>query len=219
LPYPEVVKAWGLAAALLLVLAGYFWWRQDTGMTLREQVMHLPTSDGIFVVAEGAVVRKIAGEAGGEEAEYRDFVTRTGFDYRRDLDRLVALIGEPHSYYVAVGRFDWPRIAAYAGNCVKNVCSLPASQPGKWISLMPLGTRALAVAVSPNQLAVGQMEKRREPLLEFTQAPFLVKGKAKHFARWGLAGEDLVEIRLAGDELELKTGGATRRLPVAKIFE
>jgi hypothetical protein len=84
---------------------------------------------------------------------------------------------------------------------------------------MPLGTRALAVAVSPNQLAVGQMEKRREPLLEFTQAPFLVKGKAKHFARWGLAGEDLVEIRLAGDELELKTGGATRRLPVAKIFE
>ncbi len=212
------MKAW-LAALAVLAIGGLYFWSQHRGMSLADQVAHLPTADGIFVVADGAVVRKIGGEAGGEEDEFQDFVSRTGFDYRQDLDRLVAVIGEPHSYYVAAGRFDWKKISTYAGNCVKGVCSMPASQPGKWISLMQLNSGAIAVAVSTNQLAVGEMEAKRKPVVEFEDLPFFVKGKGRHFARWGLSGEEQVEVRLAGEELELKAGTVTRRIPLGKIFE
>lgn len=212
------MKKW-LPALILIAMGTLYFWTRSRGMSVAEQVAHLPSGDGIFVIADGMVVKKIAGDSGSEEADYRDFVEKTGFDYRRDLDRLVAVIGEPHSYFVVTGRFDWPKIAAYAGNCVKGVCTMAASQPGKWISLMALGNGAVAIAVSPNQLAVGEMEAVRKPLVEWSDVPFLVKGRGRHFSRWGLSGEEMVEVRLAGDALELKAGAVTRRLPLAKIFE
>ena len=212
------MKKWLPALVLLAMGALYFYTRQR-GMSLAEQVAHLPGSDGIFIIADAAVVKKIAGDAGSEEADYRDFVEKTGFDYRRDLDRLVAVIGEKNNYFVVTGRFDWPKIAAYAGNCAKGICSMAASQPGKWISLMALGNGAVAIAVSPNQLAVGEMEVARKPLVEWSDVPLLVKGRGRHFSRWGLSGEEMVEVRLVGDALELKAGAVTKRLPLAKIFE
>ncbi len=216
--YPEFVKAW-LMAVSILALGGFYFWTQQRGMSLAEQVSHLPSSDGIFVIADGAVVKKIAGEAGGEEAEYREFVEKTGFDYRRDLERLVAVIGEPHSYYVVKGKFDWAKISSYVGSCVKGVCSMPASQPGKWISLMQLSSGTVAIAVSPKQLAVGEMEASRKPVVEWSEAPFLVRGRGRHFARWGLSGEEMVEARLSEGAIELKAGAVTRKLPLGKIFE
>lgn len=188
-------------------------------MSVAEQVSHLPTADGIFLIADGGVVKKIAGETGNEEPDYREFVDKSGFDYRRDLDRIVAVIGEPTSYYVVTGRFNWGKISSYVGSCVKGVCSMPASQPGKWISLMQLRSDAIAIAVSPKQLAVGDMEATRKPVVEFSDAPFLVRGRGKHFARWGLSGEELVEARLTADAIELKAGTITRKLPLGKIFE
>jgi len=63
----------------------------------------------------------LADQASGgvqEEAEYEAFVATTGFDYKRDLDRLwLARLGnEPQleSAGVAEGRFDPGRIVAYA---------------------------------------------------------------------------------------------------------
>ena len=216
--YPEFVKAW-LVAIVIVALGGLYFWTQQRGMSLAEQVSHLPSNDGIFVIADGAVVKKIAGEAGGEEAEYQEFVQKTGFDYRRDLERLVAVIGEPHSYYVVKGKFDWAKISSYVGSCVKGVCSMPASQPGKWISLMQLSSGAVAIAVSPKQLAVGEMEASRKPVVEWSEAPFLVRGRGRHFARWGLSGEEIVEARLIEGAIELKAGAVTRKLPLGKIFE
>jgi hypothetical protein len=216
--YPEFVKAW-LVAIVIVALGGVYFWTQQRGMSLAEQVSHLPSNDGIFVIADGAVVKKIAGEAGGEEAEYQEFVQKTGFDYRRDLERLVAVIGEPHSYYVVKGKFDWAKISSYVGSCVKGVCSMPASQPGKWISLMQLSGGAVAIAVSPKQLAVGEMEGSRKPVVDWSEAPFLVRGRGRHFARWGLSGEEIVEARLSDGAIELKAGAVTRKLPLGKIFE
>ncbi len=212
------MKAWVWVFGLFALGALYFW-SQNRGMSLAEQVSHLPSGDGIFVIADSAVVKIIAGDAASEDEEYKDFVAKTGFDYRRDMDRLVAVIGEPTSYYVVTGRFDWAKISAYVGTCVKGLCSMPASQDGKWISLMQLGSGAVAISVSPKQLAVGDMEAVRKPLVEWSEVPFLIKGRGRHFARWGLSGEELVEVKLAGDALELKTGALTKRLPLGKIFE
>lgn len=202
----------------MLAALGLLWWqRQSVGAA--ELAAHLPTNEGIYVVMDGAVVRQIAGKAGIEEADYLDFVQKTGFDYRKDLVRMVAVIGEPDGHYVIEGRFDWKKISAYAGSCVKAVCSMPASQPGKWISLMMLQPNVLAIAVSPKQLAVGEMEARRKPLVDVVEVPFLVKGKAKYFSRLGLSGDSMVEASLKGDSLEIKAGSVTHNLPLGKLFE
>lgn len=218
MPYPEVVKVWWMIGSLV-GCAVFLLWIQRDQMDLAEQVGHLPTGDGIFLLIEGPVVKQIAGQAGGEEAEYKEFVEKTGFDFRRDLDRLVAVIGEPDSYYIATGRFDWAKISAYVGNCAKGVCSMAASQPGKWISLMKLPNGAIAIAVSPNQLAVGKTEAVRKPVVAYQDAPFLMRGKGRHFARWGLSGEQMVEARLSQEALVLQAGSVTRTIPLKKIFE
>lgn len=211
-------KVWLVVAGVILAGAGFFY-LQNRGVSLDEQLAHLPSDDGIFLVADGAVIRQVAGAAGGEEQDYKDFVDRTGFDFRRDLDRLVAVIGEPHAYYLASGRFNWAKISAYAGNCVKGVCSLPASQPGKWISLMQLREGLIAIAVSTNQLEVGKMEATRKPLLVATDTPFLMRGRGRHFARFGLSGDMLVEARLTPDALVLSAGGITHNIPLAKLLQ
>lgn len=214
----QSIKVWLAVAGVILAAAG-FYYLQNRGVSLSDQLAHLPSDDGIFLVADGAVIRQVAGQAGGEEADYRDFVEKTGFDFRRDLDRLVAVIGDPHAYYLASGRFNWAKISAYAGNCVKGVCSLPASQPGKWISLMQLREGLIAIAVSTNQLEVGKMEAARKPLFTVTDTPFLMRGKGRHFARFGLSGDMLVEARLTPDALVLSAGGITRNIPLTKLLQ
>ena len=188
-------------------------------MPLSEQVRHLPSSDGILVIADGAVVRKIVGPGGNEEQEYRDFVDKTGFDFRRDLDGIAAVIGTTDSFYVVTGRFDYAKLSRFAGTCVKTVCSMPASQPGKWISFLPLGDNAIAIAVSPRQLAVADMEASRPPLVSWRETPFLIRGQGKQFARWGLSGDEWVEANISGDALELKAGSIVKRIPLSEVLQ
>ena len=187
-------------------------------MPLSEQVRHLPSNDGILVIVDGAVINKIAGPAGNEEQEYREFVTKSGFDFRHDLTRIAAVIGNTDSYFVVTGHFDFAKLSAYAGTCVKSVCSMPASQPGKWISFFPLGANAIAIAVSPRQLAVADMEASRSPLVDWREVPLMIRGQAKHFSRWGLSGDEWVEANISGDALELKAGSTTKRIALSKIL-
>ncbi len=109
---------WGSVAAGLLLMA-YARWGGE--LSAAEQVRYLPTAEGIFVQIEGPVIRQLAGLPGNEEKDFVEFVEKTGFDYRRDLDRVVAVIGPGGNFFAVKGRFNWPRIAAYAGNCVKEV--------------------------------------------------------------------------------------------------
>ncbi len=211
------MKRWLPALAVLALGATWFWSQRRT-MPLSEQVRHLPSSDGVLVIADGAVINKIAGPGGNEEQDYRDFVAKTGFDFRRDLERLAAVIGNTDSYYVVTGRFDYAKLSAYAGTCVKTVCSLPASQRDKWISFMPLGSNAIAIAVSPRQLAVADMEASRPPLVAWREVPMMIRGQGKHFSRFGLSGEEWVEANVSGDALELKAGAVTKRIPLSEIL-
>ncbi len=188
-------------------------------MTVADMVRHLPSNEGIVLVVDRAVIAQLAGEAGGEEPEYREFIEKTGFDFRKDLDRIVAVIGEPASYYVASGRFDWKKISAYAGNCVKDVCAMPASQPERWISLTRLSGNTMAIAVSPVQFAVTSMEVSRTPIVEWRDTPLWIRGKGKYFSRWGLSGEEMVEAQLKGRALELKAGTVSRTIPLDKVFD
>lgn len=217
--YPETVRKWLLVSlALGLILLACSLWAP--GLSAAEQARYLPTAEGIYIQLDSSVLRLFAGLPGTEENEYLDFVTKTGFDYRRDLDRLLAVVGPQGNYFAVTGRFDWNRITAYAGNCLKGLCTLPASQPGKWISLMMPRPGLLVIAVSTNQLAVGAMEKPLpKALVPWTNAPFFVTGSGKYFAPWGLSGESPVQVRLDGDAVVLTQGDITRRIDWRKILE
>ncbi len=217
--YPETVRKWLLVSlALGLILLACSLWTK--GLSTAEQARYLPTAEGIYIQLESPVLRQLAGLPGAEENDYLDFVAKTGFDYRRDLDRLLAVVGPQGNYFAVTGRFDWNRIAAYAGNCLKGVCTLPASQPGKWISLMMPRSGLLVIAVSSNQLAVGAMEKPQpKALVPWTDNPFYVIGSGKYFAPWGLSGETPVQVRLDGDAVVLSQGAITRRIDWRKILE
>lgn len=91
------------------------------------------------------------------EPEYRQFVDGTGFDYRRDLDSLVASFSRSGTYFIARGQFDWNRLRGYAehqgGSCYRDLCRVQGSKPERHISFLPLRKDALGLAVSTNDLA------------------------------------------------------------------
>ena len=95
------------------------------------------------------------------DREYAEFVRATGFDYSRDLDRVVvaARPGTPTSSTVAVaeGRFDREKIASYALRTGKkerqngvDVYVVPGGTPGKTVAFAFLDANRIALADSAN---------------------------------------------------------------------
>ncbi len=102
--------------------------------------------------------------AGRQEEEYLRFVQGTGFDYSKDLDRVLLSHSKQDVYYVLQGRFQWARLQEYAGRqggkCDGAICRLPASSPGRSISFQRLGARTMAMATSADDSAVLRLLER-----------------------------------------------------------
>lgn len=122
----------------------------------------------VAAIRSSGILDKLAGTTVGEEPEYKTFLEKTGFDYKRDLDRLmansaVAEEGATH-YFLLEGRFDWNRLAAYAkaqgGSCDGDFCALKGSTPGRMLSFYPVSKRLMAFASSPNEKAAREITSR-----------------------------------------------------------
>jgi hypothetical protein len=118
---------------------------------------------GVFDLLSGPVVEV--------EPEYKTFVEKTAFDYRRDLDHAYIAFPTDGVYFLAQGRFDWKRLEAYAreqgGGCSSGgLCRMPGSLPTRKISFFMLRSNLLALAVSPDESAAAKMNDRaRNPRL------------------------------------------------------
>jgi hypothetical protein len=110
---------------------------------------------GIFEILSGPVVE--------EEPEYKTFVEKTAFDYRRDLDHAFISFHSSGAYFLVRGRFDWKRLEEYAreqgGGCSNGLCRMPGSLPERKISFFPLNTSLMAMAVSTNESAATRMSE------------------------------------------------------------
>jgi len=108
---------------------------------------------GVFELLSGPVVE--------EEPEYKTFVDKTGFDYRRDLDHAYISFPSDGGYSLAQDGFDWQRLEAYAreqgGGCSSGLCRMPGSQPSRKISFFMVRKNLLAMAVSPDESAGAKM--------------------------------------------------------------
>ena len=102
------------------------------------------------------------------EPEYKQFLDGTGFDFKRDLDSLVASFSRTGTFFIVRGRFDWKKLRDYAahqgGSCYQELCRVQGSTPERHISFLPLRDDALALAVSTDDLAVTRLTKTAEPV-------------------------------------------------------
>jgi len=161
------IGPWQLAALLVLlcagILAGLFWYRNRISTAPSDLVAWLPTEDAVTAwvdmdgLRQSRLLDALAGARVTEESEYSSFVQQTRFDYREDLRafglavRSNRLNGDKDIFAIARGTFDWKRIYAYfkahGGECAGAFCHMPASRPGRYISLYPIRSDLMAFAV------------------------------------------------------------------------
>jgi hypothetical protein len=99
-----------------------------------------------------------------EEPEYGAFVSRTGFDYKTDLDSATIAFAPEGVFFLLKGRFDWDSLKAYAererGSCRDGLCEMTGSKPDRLISFLPLRSNVMALAVSPSPGAAALLRSR-----------------------------------------------------------
>ena len=161
--------------AVALTTASGVWYRVHQTRAFFDQhalLSRFPAEEAAVVSVDVSLLRQ-AGLLGSSsalppEAEYKQFLEGTGFDYKRDLDTLVASFSDKGNFFIARGRFNWSRLREYAarqgGSCYQELCRLQGSTPDRHISFMPLRNDALALAVSTNDLAVTQLTRPGQPI-------------------------------------------------------
>ena len=104
----------------------------------------------VAALRSGGLLDFIAGSKPVQDPEYKTFVEGTGFDYRNDLDALAASFTGSTAFFVARGRFDWPKLTKYAeshtGECHNDFCRVPGTASGRWVSFWRMQSNVLALA-------------------------------------------------------------------------
>ncbi|MFN3322521.1 MAG: hypothetical protein ACK5AZ_03405 [Bryobacteraceae bacterium] len=149
------------------------WWNTRPVHGAAELLPYLPPSESTILYADFKALRQsgvldmLAGSKFGEEAEYKDFVHRTGFDFRTDLDGALVSLQDTGTYLVVSGRFRWSEIEKYAagsgGACVEGLCRVAGSRPDRQISFYLIRPNLLAMAVSPNPYAATLIAPHKIP--------------------------------------------------------
>jgi hypothetical protein len=137
----------------------------------------LPQRDAAVLFVDVAAIRnsglleKLVGSRIAEETDYRTFVERTGFDYKRDLDRAMLNSASGTHYFVLQGRFDWNKLRSYAqaqgGHCDGDYCSLAGSTAGRTVSFHSPRPNVMALATASSSDAAKQVSPRTPEKLPF----------------------------------------------------
>ncbi|MCC6364157.1 MAG: hypothetical protein IT165_11565 [Bryobacterales bacterium] len=165
------LKVWtwpALALAGVIAAAGvFFFLRWQRTPSPGELYARIPQDGRVITYIDlgalraGGILDLLAGGKGPEEPDYRQFVADTGFNYKRDLDQLLmaSIKGETHVWLN--GRFDYPRLEAYArkqgGACASGICRLSGGTPGRHLSFSRYRAHTIAFASSADPEAVKRL--------------------------------------------------------------
>jgi hypothetical protein len=152
----------------------------------------LPPGEGptlyvnVELLRKTGILEQLAGRPGGEEADYRQFVEASGFDYRRDLDAVLVEWRRGTALFVLKGRFDQDRLETYVrtngGLCVHSFCSLPGSVPERRISFQPLGRRVMALSAGADAMGAARIrEHASQPGFDPPSGPVWISLPASSF--------------------------------------
>jgi hypothetical protein len=168
-------KRAAILLALLLAIsaaAAYFFWHRASGPWDRRagELLSFAPADASFIFFVDATAMRASpfmnrltqfASVRAMDSEYQDFVRETGFDYTRDLDRLmIAGRSGPSgssAFGVADGRFDREKIARYAQRTGKtepqsgtDVFLFPAKGSAKSLSVVFLNRNRIAIGDGPS---------------------------------------------------------------------
>jgi hypothetical protein len=137
----------------------------------RVLLSRFPAEDALAMSVDFTALRKVGLLVDSKmalEPEYKQFLDRTGFDYRRDLDSVAGSFSRSGNFFIARGRFHWAKLREYAvregGSCYQDLCRMQGSKPERHISFLPLRGDAIALAVSTNDLAATLLTKTGQPV-------------------------------------------------------
>jgi hypothetical protein len=160
-------------AAIAVLAAGAYYWHHTRQAMPQSLLSRFPAQDAVVFSVDFAALRaagilqSLAGPNVAEEPEYKTFVRRTAFDYKRDLDLALIAFTPRGKFFLLKGRFDWKALRAYAesegGRCVDSVCRLTGSAPDRRIGFFPLQSGIMALAVSPDDASVEILRDTRSP--------------------------------------------------------
>lgn len=154
-----------LAAVIAAFLLSLDFYRHRFVRSNSDLVRLLPAKDATLLFAnfvvlrQAGMIRLLAEAKPAEEQDYVEFVRQTRFDYLKDIDALGAAIKNGQIFFAARGRFDWDKLRSYiaehGGDCPSDsYCSIQTSRRGRWASLRPIQPDVIALAVSPDRVAV-----------------------------------------------------------------
>jgi hypothetical protein len=160
------VRAWLLIALVAALCAasigGVFWYRSRT-LSPAAMRKRLPSGDGVVfyidfeALRRGGLMRLFDNAKSPEDPEYLRFVQDTTFNYKQDLDAVMAAFGPSGRFILAKGRFDWKVLRKYAesqqGKCYNSLCRMNGSAPDRKISFLPIQSGLMALAVSTDEMA------------------------------------------------------------------
>lgn len=185
------IRPWYLAIIMVAFCSCVFlvleWQRRNRDFSDAELLRRLPENEGsslylnVQALRQTGMLDAIAGQRSEEEPEYQAFVKTTGFDYRDDLDAVMAHFGLDSELYIVRGRFSWEQISHYLKaygpevRCSNGVCSIPVSR-GRYLSALPLAEDIVAVGVGPNRTVVyAALELRERKNSALPTDPFWVE--------------------------------------------
>lgn len=167
--HPALVLAL-LAAALGLLFFGLHRFRHRIVGSNVDLVRLLPSPEGDFstfflnveLLRRGGYLDLLSPNTVPVEADYRQFVQETNFDFARDVDAIAGALSTTSQLDLFIkGRLDWSRLRAYAtrhsGSCDGSECRMPARNPGRWISFAELQPDTMALAVTPDRNAASAL--------------------------------------------------------------
>ena len=160
-----------IIAAVILFCAGVIWfadhYRSRSVATKEALLARLPGKDALILSIDFAALRRaglmdlLESSRTPEEPEYKEFVAKTDFDYKEDLDLALASFAPNGRYFLLVGRFDWNKLYAYAraegGTCYNAACQMNGSVPDRKISFAPLRKEIMALVVSNDSYGASQL--------------------------------------------------------------
>jgi hypothetical protein len=178
-------RAWLLILLILALCGVTLWgviWYRSRALSPAAMLKRLPTDDAVVLYVDVARLRTagilelLDGTKVGEDPEYQNFVRKSDFDYKQDLDAAMIAFAPKGKYMLLKGRFDWKSLKSYVlgndGRCNNSFCKMPGSMPEKRISFFPLQSDIMAMAVSDDDAAALRMnDVDGRPDAEIPNAP------------------------------------------------
>lgn len=158
--------------SLVLLTAGiaFVWFSRSTSATPANFATYFPERDATVLYIDVSAVRasgildKLVGSTVGEAADYRTFIQQSGFDYKRDLNKVMLNSAGGIHYFVLQGRFDWERLSEYAtsqgGTCRDGYCFMKGSTPDRVISWRRLRRDMMALASARDESGARAIDRR-----------------------------------------------------------